>query len=73
MKHEGAVTIQEPPPAVVGSTMPDLVGFSKRQLLPLLLRKDLKMQLNGDGYVVNQSPPPGTTIESGTRITLQLE
>lgn len=73
MTHEGAVTIQEPPPAVVGATMPDLAGFSKRQLLPLLLRKDLKIQMKGDGYVAEQSPPPGTTIESGTRIALQLK
>ncbi len=71
--HEGAVTIYEPTPAVIGAVMPDLTGFSKRQLLPLLLRTDLDVRLEGDGYVTAQTPLPGSTIQSGARIVLQLE
>jgi cell division protein FtsI (penicillin-binding protein 3) len=71
--HGGLVTIQEPAPAVVGTKMPDLTGFSKRQLLPLLLRSDLEVRLTGDGYVVAQSPPVGTAVEAGTRIVLRLQ
>jgi len=71
--HGGLVTIQEPAPAMIGTTMPDLTGFSKRQLLPLLLRGDLEVQLDGDGYVVAQSPPAGSSVEAGTRIELRLQ
>ncbi|MEN6491300.1 MAG: penicillin-binding protein [Rectinema sp.] len=71
--HGGLVTIQEPAPASIGSKMPDLTGFSKRQLLPLLLRGDLDVTLDGDGYVVAQSPPPGTAVQGGTRIILRLQ
>jgi len=71
--HGGLVTIQEPAPAVIGSRMPDLTGFSKRQLLPLLLRRDIEVQILGDGYVVEQSPPVGTAVEAGTRIVLRLQ
>lgn len=71
--HDGLVTIQEPAPAVIGAKMPDLGGFSKRQLLPLLLRSDITVIINGDGYVVSQDPPPGTAIEAGARIVLRLQ
>ncbi len=67
------MTIQEPAPAVIGSRMPDLTGFSKRQLLPLLLRRDIEVKILGDGYVVEQSPPVGTAMETGTRIVLRLQ
>ncbi|MGB9687193.1 MAG: PASTA domain-containing protein, partial [Rectinema subterraneum] len=71
--HDGLVTIQEPAPAAIGAKMPDLGGFSKRQLLPLLLRSDITVIINGDGYVVSQDPPPGTAVEAGARIVLRLQ
>ena len=71
--HAGIVVIQEPPLASIGANMPDLKGYSKRQLLPLLLRKDIEVQLEGDGYVVAQFPSPGTAVEAGTRIVLRLQ
>lgn len=71
--HGGQVTIHEPAPASIGTKMPDLTGYSKRQLLPLLLRTDLNVQIEGDGYVTDQSPPEGERVEAGTRIVLRLQ
>ncbi|MDR2802932.1 MAG: transpeptidase family protein [Treponema sp.] len=72
-KHTG--TIQLPASAVpfISDIMPDLTGYSKRQLLPLLLRDDLQINISGDGYVVKQSPPVGSPIQDGTVIYLELE
>ena len=36
----------------IGSAMPDLRGTPKKLLLPLLLRQDLAVTINGSGYVV---------------------
>jgi cell division protein FtsI (penicillin-binding protein 3) len=56
----------------VGSAMPTLLGTPKKLLLPLLLRKDLVVTINGSGYVVSQDPPPGTRIQDGMKIDLEL-
>jgi cell division protein FtsI (penicillin-binding protein 3) len=64
------------PPAdtpVVDDIVPNFQGYSKRQLLPLLLRDDLHIELNGDGWVRRQSPPPGTPLRRDTVIILELE
>jgi cell division protein FtsI (penicillin-binding protein 3) len=52
--------------------MPNLRGTPKRLLLPLLLRKDLVVTINGSGYVVSQDPPPGTRVQDGMKIDLEL-
>jgi cell division protein FtsI (penicillin-binding protein 3) len=74
--HSGSVSIPSlsaiPYPSI-GETMPDLTGVSKRQILPLILRDDLTIQITGDGWVERQSPPPGTPIEKDTVIILELE
>ena len=47
------------PDLAIGSAMPDLRGMPKKLLLPLLLRKDLAVTINGSGFVVTQDPAPG--------------
>jgi cell division protein FtsI (penicillin-binding protein 3) len=59
-------------PDVVGQ-VPDFTGISKRVLLPLLLRSDIKVEILGDGWVRRQSPPAGTPVTGGMTIVLELE
>jgi cell division protein FtsI (penicillin-binding protein 3) len=60
------------PGVAVGAAMPDLRGTPKKLLLPLLLRTDLSVTINGSGYVVSQQPPAGTRVEPGMKIGLEL-
>ncbi|HTX74308.1 MAG TPA: penicillin-binding protein [Rectinemataceae bacterium] len=71
--HPGTVSIPAPAPVVIGDTMPDLTGTPKRLLLPLLGRKDISVRLVGEGYVVSQSPAPGSPVTPGTRVELDLK
>ena len=56
-----------------GSVMPDLRGTPKRLLLPLLLRADVQVSIHGSGYVASQDPAPGTSIQPGMKIVLELK
>ena len=71
--HPGTVSIKNEGDAVIGDRMPDLRGVSKRRLLPLLSREDIKVEIIGDGWVKRQTPQAGTPIEKGTAIRLELE
>jgi cell division protein FtsI (penicillin-binding protein 3) len=71
--HEGKLSMPEEKRASIGDTMPDLTGYSKRSLLPLLERQDLRVSISGDGYVVSQQPAPGAKIGEGSKILLRLK
>ena len=73
LKHPGSATLDLPATLVVGDTMPDLKGFSKRSLLPLLNKPGLRVEFRGEGWVVRQSPTPGTPLSEGTTVTVDLE
>ena len=73
ISHSGALSIPALPYPAVDETVPDFTGVAKRLLLPLLLRDDLQLQIVGDGWVVRQSPAPGTPITPETVIVLELE
>jgi len=70
--HSGRVVLSSPLAIDIGGTMPDLSGVPKRLLTSLLTRRDLIIDLQGDGYVAEQSPAPGTPVESGMTIVLRL-
>jgi cell division protein FtsI (penicillin-binding protein 3) len=57
----------------IGTAMPDLHGMPKKLLLPLLLRQDIGVTISGSGFVSVQDPPPGTRIQEGMKITLELQ
>ena len=70
--HSGLVRLPSVHVPFISDVMPDLTGFSKRQLIPLLLRSDLKINVKGDGYVVRQNPAAGGAITPNTIIYLEL-
>jgi cell division protein FtsI (penicillin-binding protein 3) len=55
------------------TVVPNFGGYSKRELLPLLFRDDIRVEISGDGWVRRQSPPPGTPLDADTVIHLELE
>jgi len=71
--HPPAVNIPSGRLPAIDEQMPDFTGISKRVLLPLLLRDDVKVEIRGDGWVRRQSPPPGTPVTNGMEIILELE
>ncbi|MDR1804330.1 MAG: transpeptidase family protein [Treponema sp.] len=71
--HSGTILIPETPNLVVYDSVPDFTGVAKRLLLPLTLRNDLRLQINGEGWVARQSPAPGTPLTAQTVIVLELE
>jgi cell division protein FtsI (penicillin-binding protein 3) len=73
VEHSGSVTLPQNAAPVIGAVIPDFSGYSKRQLLPLALRDDIALEINGDGWVRHQDPPPGTPFSAGMSIILELE
>ncbi len=73
VERPGRLQVTIPATPRIETSMPDFTGYSKRSLVPLLAREDLVIRIQGDGWVVDQDPPPGTTVESGSVITFRLE
>ena len=73
VSHSGSIRLpQERLPDIEGY-LPDFRGYSKRQLLPLLLLDEIDVDIQGEGWVVRQSPPPETRVTLGMKLTLELE
>ncbi len=73
IRHTGEVRIKLPEEITIGSLMPDLTGMPKRLLLPLFKQGRFKVLISGNGYVVNQTPSPGTLLKQGMTVRLELE
>jgi cell division protein FtsI (penicillin-binding protein 3) len=71
--HSGQIRIPAASPVSIGQTMPDLTGVPKRFLTPLLERSDITVEIEGDGWVVEQSPLPGEAVPAGTVVKLRLQ
>ena len=71
--HDGTIRIHGLPEIAIGKAVPDLTGYSKRQLLPLLDFDDLTVTITGSGWVVAQDPPAGTPVQPGMTLRLELE
>jgi cell division protein FtsI (penicillin-binding protein 3) len=72
ISHPGSVKLPPVLPVAVGDAMPDLTGTPKRLLMPLLARKDIRVRMSGEGYVVSQSPAPGAPVAPGTELVLEF-
>ncbi|MDR2588117.1 MAG: PASTA domain-containing protein [Spirochaetales bacterium] len=70
--HSGKVLVPRMALPEMTTTVPDFRGYAKRTLQPLLKREDVKVFINGSGWVYRQSPPPGTAFREGMTLTLEL-
>lgn len=52
--------------------MPDIMGWSKRQVVELADMMDLQLESFGNGYVVMQSVEPGTALSKGAYLGIEL-
>ncbi|MFW5685590.1 MAG: penicillin-binding protein [Spirochaetota bacterium] len=71
--HSGRITVSPVRLPALANVVPDFTGLPKRALLPLLERDDIELRLDGFGWVVRQRPAPGTPLEPGLIIELELE
>ncbi|MDR1932510.1 MAG: PASTA domain-containing protein [Spirochaetales bacterium] len=72
VEHSGRITIPQISLPEMKSRVPDFAGYSKRSLLPLLKRQDVRVLINGSGWVWRQDPPPGAAVKEGMTLTLEL-
>ncbi|GHU61932.1 penicillin-binding protein [Spirochaetia bacterium] len=71
--HDGIIPLPPLLNPVVDTVVPNFGGYSKKELLPLLFRGDITIEITGDGWVRRQSPPPGSPLDRDTVIILELE
>ena len=71
--HSGKIEISATNSVKISSVVPDFIGMSKKELTPLLTRKDLSIKIEGSGWVVSQNPPAGTPITENMIIELNLQ
>ena len=60
------------PEPVRAGMMPDLRGVSARAAVTSLNRLGVTFKVSGDGFVVEQSPEPGTALSAGDSARLKL-
>ena len=53
--------------------MPDLRGLSARQALRGLAKLEVRAHLEGNGFVVEQTPKPGIPIDRDSECVLRLD
>jgi cell division protein FtsI (penicillin-binding protein 3) len=71
--HTGRIVLTPSREFELGRYVPDFSGMSKRQLLPIFEDARIRVLMNGEGWVIRQSPAPGTIIRDGMTIELLLQ
>lgn len=69
---DGAINVQERNYTVI-DVIPDFTGASKKHLLPLFKDDRFNLKIKGEGWVVKQSPAPGTPVEPGMTLEFELQ
>jgi cell division protein FtsI (penicillin-binding protein 3) len=73
VSHSGSVRLSNERLPDIEGYLPDFRGYSKRQLLPLLLLDEINVDIQGEGWVVRQNPAPGALVTRGMKVELFLE
>jgi stage V sporulation protein D (sporulation-specific penicillin-binding protein) len=68
-----APRLGEPSTETALVTVPDLGGLSLKDAATVLAQLDLVMEAQGTGKVIEQEPPPGTSVPSGSVVTIRCE
>ncbi|WP_037573209.1 penicillin-binding protein [Spirochaeta cellobiosiphila] len=71
--HDGKVSVKANKEIILDGKMPNVQGYSKREILGLFKDPSLKISISGSGWVVKQTPSPGVVLEPDTQITLELK
>lgn len=73
LAHSGKIELPIRNTPEIQNTVPNFIGLSKRELVPLLERDDIRFIIRGDGWVFSQNPAPGTPVEEQMTIELNLQ
>ena len=73
LQHSGQISVPPNLNLIIDDTIPDFTGMPKRRLLNLFNDDRLILHFNGEGWVVSQSPPPGTAVGEHMEIFIEFE
>ncbi|MEL3908787.1 MAG: penicillin-binding protein [Treponemataceae bacterium] len=76
IQHSGIISTNLGDKIILGTSMPNLIGKSKKELQMLFnneLNQNIKILIEGEGYVVEQFPKEGTSLEDNMTIKLILK
>ncbi len=73
LTHTGNIRISRYDIKSADGTLPDFTSYPKRSVLDFIRKNKLELNMNGDGWVVFQFPPPGTPIEENMTIYVELK
>ncbi|MBQ3319839.1 MAG: transpeptidase family protein [Spirochaetia bacterium] len=70
---DGTINASQEKNFAVIDVVPDFTGASKKHLLPLFKDDRFNLVIKGEGWVVRQSPEPGTPVEPGMTLEFELQ
>jgi len=71
--HSGKISIKANRDILLEGKMPNLTGYSKREVLTLFENPQLQITIKGSGWVQAQYPPPGTPWDEIGEVILELQ